>query len=118
LQSFFEPTNHETVRRLRAINRAPEAVKDAYREGRISQTLAAKLGPAQPSPDAAAVIAEIAQEIRKVPERKAVDAIVRTKLGQPLPTKLEKARKAVDALSKDELRALAAYLQSRLEGAE
>jgi hypothetical protein len=29
-----------TSQRLRAINRAPEAVKDAYREGRIGQALA------------------------------------------------------------------------------
>ena len=34
-----------TAKQLRAINRAPDVVKDAYREGRISQTLAAKLGP-------------------------------------------------------------------------
>ncbi len=103
-------------KQLRAINRAPDAVKDAYREGRISQTLAAKLGPAQPTPDAAAVIAEIAQEIRKVPERKAVDELVRTKLGQPVPTKLDRARKAVDALTQSELEALAEYLRTKLEG--
>ena len=28
-----------TAKQLRAINRAPDVVKDAYREGRISQTL-------------------------------------------------------------------------------
>jgi hypothetical protein len=37
--------DERTAKRLRSINRAPDIVKDAYREGRISQTLAAKLGP-------------------------------------------------------------------------
>src|SRR5690606_22207437 len=35
--------SNETAKRLRAITRAPSAIQDAYREGRISQTLAAKL---------------------------------------------------------------------------
>lgn len=37
-----EPLDDRTAKRLRAINRAPDVVKDAYREGRISQTLAAE----------------------------------------------------------------------------
>ena len=46
-----------TTEQLRAINRAPDAIKDAYREGRISQTLAAKLGPKDPDPDTASPLA-------------------------------------------------------------
>jgi len=87
------------VKRLQAINRAPEAVKDAYREGRISQTLAAKLGPKNPDPDTAAQIAEIAQEIRRVPERKAVDTLVRSRLGTPAPGPIDRAIAAVERLS-------------------
>jgi hypothetical protein len=45
-------------RRLRAITRAPDAVKDAYREGRVSQVTAAKLGPKNPTPELAAKVAE------------------------------------------------------------
>jgi hypothetical protein len=74
-----------TIKQLRAINRAPDAVKDAYREGRISQTLAAKLGPKDPDPDTAALIAAISAEVRDVPERKKVDAIVRERLRVPAP---------------------------------
>ncbi len=48
---------HAVTERLRAITRAPEAVQDAYREGRISQTLAAKLGPKDPDGETAARIA-------------------------------------------------------------
>lgn len=74
-----------TVERLRAINRAPDAIREAYKEGRISQTLAAKLGPKDPDPETAATIAEIAAAVRGLPERKAVDEVVRSRLGVPKP---------------------------------
>ena len=45
-----------TAKQLRSINRAPDTVKDAYREGRISQTLAAKLGPKNRSQTARQVL--------------------------------------------------------------
>lgn len=88
--------------RLRAITRAPDPVKDAYREGRISQTLAAKLGPKNPDPDTAAQIASIAQEIRKEPDRKKVDALVRERLGAPAPTAVDRAVKAVERLTTEQ----------------
>lgn len=70
-----------TIKQLRAITRAPAAVQEAYHKGRISQTLAAKLGPKDPAPEQAATIAEIAREIRTMPDRKQVDALVRERLG-------------------------------------
>ena len=71
-----------TAGQLRAINRAPDTVKEAYREGRISQTLAAKLGPKNPTPEVAAKVAEVAGEIRKIKDRKEVDRVVRDRFGQ------------------------------------
>jgi hypothetical protein len=79
---------HATVERLRAINRAPESVREAYKQGRISQTVAAKLGPAEPTPEAAALIAAIAGEVKSMPARKAVDAHVRERLSVEKSTAL------------------------------
>jgi hypothetical protein len=86
--------------RLRAINRAPESVREAYQEGRISQTLAAKLGPKNPDPDTAAKLAEIAQAIRKEPDRKRVDAVVREKLGVEAPVMVRVERNPDRAASR------------------
>lgn len=92
-----------TVARLRAINRAPDAVKDAYREGRISQTLAAKLGPKNPTPEQAAVIAEIAQTVRKVTDRKQVDRTVRERLGTRSAGAPARAMGIVKRMSREDL---------------
>lgn len=89
-------------KRLRAITRAPEAVRDAYREGRISQTLAAKLGPKDPDADTAAQIAEVAREIRALPDRKRVDAVVRERLGVRAPSAVDRALAAVDRLTEEQ----------------
>jgi hypothetical protein len=91
-----------TAKQLRAINRAPEAIKDAYREGRISQTLAAKLGPKDPSPDTAAQIAEVARKIRSIPERKTVDSIVRQHLGAPAPTPVDRLVSALERFTHEQ----------------
>lgn len=66
-----------TVERLRAVNRAPESVRDAFKAGRISLDVAAKLGPSDPTPETAALIAAIAGEVKTLPDRKQVDAVVR-----------------------------------------
>lgn len=87
-----------SAERLRAITRAPDAVKDAYREGRISQVLAAKLGPKNPDPDTAAHIASIARELPKA-DRKAVDAHVRERLGVKAPSSVDRALSAVERLT-------------------
>jgi hypothetical protein len=88
-----------TVARLRAITRAPDAVKDAYREGRISQTLAAKLGPKNPTPEQAAKVAEVAQSVRKIRDRKQVDAEVRRALGHSTPTLVAQAFRLVERMT-------------------
>lgn len=89
-----------TVRQLRAINRAPEAIREAYQEGRISQTLAAKLGPKNPDPDTAAKVAEIAQEVRRMKDRKQVDALVRERLGVEAPVTVRVERQPDRAASR------------------
>ena len=38
------------AKRLRAILRAPELAQSLYRDGLISQTAAAKMGPSKPTP--------------------------------------------------------------------
>jgi hypothetical protein len=49
--------------RLRAVDRAPEVVKDLFREGRVNQKTAARLGPESPTPEQAAKVAEARQRI-------------------------------------------------------
>lgn len=73
--------NHETDRILRAILRAPIEVQDLYREELISQKVAAKLGPKDPSkaPSRERVVEALASVPR---ERKAIDGAVRDLLGQ------------------------------------
>jgi hypothetical protein len=83
--------NPRTTGLVRAINRAPDAVKEAYREGRISQTLAAKLGPKNPTPEIAAAVAGVAGEIRKLMDRKEVDRVVRGRLGEHKPSLVDNA---------------------------
>ena len=77
---------------IRAILRAPIEVQDLYREELISQDVAAKLGPKDPSkaPSREAVVEVLA----KVPrERKAIDGAVREMLG----TKKDAVRDVVRA---------------------
>lgn len=93
------PFPDRTAKQLRAITRAPDAVKDAYREGRISQTLAAKLGPKNPSPEQAARIAEVAQEVRRTKTREETDTVVRRRLGIKAPTLVDQAFKLVERMT-------------------
>lgn len=87
------------VQRLRAITRAPDAVKDAYREGRVSQAVAAKLGPKNPTPEQAARVAEAAQEVRKAKTRKEADAAALRVLGVKKPTIVETAFRLVERMT-------------------
>lgn len=132
------PSRAEQVRLsvLRAINRAPEPVQQAYREGRISQTLAAKLGPAEPDDkappdrvraylDIRARNEEIAREIVKAPDRKTADAIVRERLGVEAPAvvRLEKhpdraAARLVERFGRDWCRDLVAALDAAVHREE
>ncbi len=87
--------------RLRAILRAPELVQDLYREDRITQTDAARMGPKSPTPDQAARVAEARQGLERLdrkaatPEfRRQARAIIATVLGSRDPTPLDLLRKA------------------------
>lgn len=51
---------------LRAILRAPEVIQHLYRDGKINQADAAKLGPRSPTPEKAARVAEARQEIERL----------------------------------------------------
>ena len=104
--------------RLRAINRAPDAIKDAYREGRISQTLAAKLGPKNPPPEKAALVAEIAGEIRTMKDRKAVDGVVRQRLGHHQDTPVDRAIRLVERMNNTDRRKFAEAVKPLLLDAE
>lgn len=77
---------------IRAILRAPIEVQDLYREELISQKVAAKLGPKDPSkaPSREAVVEVLASVPR---ERKAIDGAVREMLG----TKKDAVRDVVRA---------------------
>lgn len=97
--------------RLRAINRAPEAVREAYQEERISQTLAAKLGPRPPGKNASAERVQgyldtkaraeaIAQEVRCMKDRKQIDALVRERLGVEAPVTVRVERQPDRAASR------------------
>lgn len=108
-----------STKQLRAINRAPDAVKDAYREGRISQTLAAKLGPKNPTPEKASLIASIAADVRRTRDRKEVDRLVREKLGARQPDAVERVVKLVERMqAKDRLELRQALEPLFLDAAE
>jgi len=95
--------NTGTLRRLRAINRAPEAVREAYRDGRISQTVAAQLGPKNPTPGQAAKIAEAASAIRKTKNRRESNRTALNILGRPERTRVERAMSNVRRMTESEL---------------
>lgn len=104
--------------KLRAINRAPDAVKDAYREGRISQVEAARLGPKNPTPDKAAKVAEVAREVWQAKSRKEADAAVRRGLGIREATIVERAFRLVERMSPAERLDFVRQIQPLLAAAE
>ena len=90
--------NHETTRRLRAINRAPEIVGRLYDEGLISQVDAAKLGKKEL--DVAEVAAEIARVVEETKEvesvkerRKAIKEVAKRVGGGKAETTVDKLKK-------------------------
>jgi hypothetical protein len=95
-------SGHSKESALRAILRAPIEVQELYRDGLISQKLAAQLGPkkaekAKPREEVAAAIKAVARD------RKAIDDAVRNLLGQRKPTRVEQAVKLVAAMTAREL---------------
>jgi hypothetical protein len=95
--------SERSTERLRAINRAPDAIREAYKDGRISQGLAAKLGPKNPTPEQAATAAEIASVVRKTKDRKEVDKLVRQRLGAHQSTAVDRAIGILRRMSAEEL---------------
>jgi hypothetical protein len=105
----------KTSERLRAINRAPEQIRDLYREGRISQTVASRLGPKNPTPDQSARITEVTQAVRGLKDRREVDARVKDMLGEKPPSRVDRAEKVVRALKPAELRELFERLRDLMD---
>jgi hypothetical protein len=104
-----------TAKNLRAILRAPEVVQELYREGRIAQVVAAKLGPMSPTPEQAAQVAEVRQAIEALDRsmsppkfRKEAARVVAESLGASGPTTLDILRRAWSKATPDERRAFAA----------
>jgi hypothetical protein len=87
--------------KLRAILRAPEVVQDLYRDDRLTQDTAAKLGPKSPTPEKAAKVAEARQRIERLDRsqdkpafRKKAARVVRETLGGKADTPLDLLRRA------------------------
>lgn len=103
---------------LRAIrSRAPEQVRDLYRDGLLGQKEAAKLGPKNPTPEEAAKVTEVAivlaekartaskptteQERRRL--KQTITAEARKMLGQETEDQVSRLLKTIKKLSADDL---------------
>jgi hypothetical protein len=95
-----------TTKRLRAINRAPEPIRQLYEQDKLSQNWAAKLGPKNPSPEQAGRIAAVVIALKNVVDRKSADALVRHALGARQPSKVDKAFALLKTMTPAELRTL------------
>lgn len=101
---------HTQEEYLRAINRAPDAVKDLYRSDLIGQKEAAKLGPKNPAPHLAAQVAEVAQTAVAVvkaspvpktePEKRAVARKVNETVRKGMGAEVDEAAKLSRAVLK------------------
>ena len=108
-----------TDTRLRAILRAPEEVQRLYREGLISQKVAARLGPKRAEPETAYRIAEVVSKVREAPrERKAIYRVVLDTLGHPPPEPVERIRRMAERLDPESLARLVRELESLLKRKE
>lgn len=90
-------------KRLRAILRAPELIQDLYRQGLVSQTVAASMGPRKPDEDKAAQVVRARNAVEALPKpaddpasknayRKQVDKTIRLAMGKEGPTPLDHLR--------------------------
>lgn len=93
-----------TEGQLRAINRAPEPIRQLYEQDKLSQVWAAKLGPKNPPPDEAARVAAIALELKGVPDKRTADGIVKRMLGAREPSRVDKIVALAKKASKTERR--------------
>jgi hypothetical protein len=117
-------SNSETIRRLRAILRAPELIQDLYRRELVSQTIAAMMGPQNPDEDKAARVVRAWHAVAAIPRpaddkprakrnyRKRVDETIRRAMGKPKATPLEAAQKAAERLDAKDRARLLAWLQA------
>jgi hypothetical protein len=118
--------HRNTSGKLRAILRAPEKIQELYRQGLVSQVVAAKMGPRSPTPEQAAKVAEARQAVETLPAlpadaipserrryRQQVDTQIRRVLGKPPPTPLEQVRKWFQKLSAKERRQFRQWLDSQ-----
>jgi hypothetical protein len=106
----------QTLSKLRAINRAPEPVREMYRNGLIGQDVAAKLGPKNPEPEFAARREELIGEIKTLGDKRSVNRTVRSWLGVSASS-VDRAMSAVRRMTPPELYDFEArfdeYLQQR-----
>lgn len=72
------------AKNLRAIIRAPEVVQELYKDDRLTQKDAARLGPKSPTPDQASRIAEARQDLEQLDR------------GTPRPKFRKQAREVID----------------------
>jgi hypothetical protein len=119
--------------RLRAILRAPSYVQDLFRQGLVSQKVAAKLGPSRPTPDQAAAIAGAVEAVRMFtkPEKLVRDQVdvkaIRSAVDKQFRQAVEETRtdpvqrvadhvsRAVSKMSRDEKVRLRRLLEDLLE---
>ncbi len=104
---------------ISAVLRAPEVVQQMYRDDRITQADAAKMGPKKPTPEQAAKVAQARQELEKIspalpkPEaRKQAKRIVQRHLGGQAPPPLELVKRACARLTANERAELRRWLDA------
>lgn len=116
-------------RRVRAIgSRAPESIRDLYRQDRVGQVEAAKLGPKNPTPEKAAEVTEVARKASALAKsmkadpprlvKQAVNKLIREELGiEQSPA--DRLRGAIDRLLRiaddDERERIRGVLRDALE---
>jgi hypothetical protein len=113
------------VKRLRAILRAPEVIQDLYRDDRLTQQTAAKLGPKSPTPQKAAKVAEARQRIERLDRsqdkpafRKQAARVVRDVLGGKADTPLDLLRRAWGKANESERAAFLEWCRAEVRGAK
>lgn len=120
--------DEKRAKRLRAILRAPELIQELYRDGLVSQTAAALMGPASPDEEKAAAVVRARQDVEALPEptddasrrtyRRAVDGTIRRTMGKAPPSALDQAKRFCRRLSEGDRQALVAWLDAGMPGAE
>jgi hypothetical protein len=117
--------NDRSEQRLRAILRADPYIRDLYRQGLVSQTVAAKMGPAKKTDEQAATLNSAVNTVRTYlkPERqvkegadpkqvrRSVDRRLREILGEQSQDPVDRILKLVGKLDRRQRRRLMAAIQ-------